>query len=124
MTARSTYPHGVTIVVSWLILSLAFLATAWLLPGMKVKGLGGALGSAAVYGILNFLLAKLLFLFFSIITLGIGAVLFFITAWVVNVVLLKMTNAISDSIELESTGTAMAGAFFISLISAAIKLAV
>jgi len=114
----------VSIVVSWLVLSLAFLATAWLLPGMKVKGLGGALGSAAVYGILNFLLAKLLFLFFSIITFGIGAILFFITAWVVNVVLLKMTNAISDSIELESTGTAMAGAFLISLISAAIKLAV
>jgi len=111
----------VSVIVSWLVLSLAFLATAWLLPGMKVKGIGGAMGSAAIYGILNFLLAKLLFYVLTIITLGLGYLLFFITAWVVNVILLKITDAISDSIELKSTGTAMAGAFLISLISAVLK---
>lgn len=110
-----------TILVSWFVLSLAFLGTAWLLPGMKLKGVGGAVGSAAVYGVLNFLLAKALFVLLSLITLGLGWVLAFITTWVVNVILLKMTDSISDSIELESTGTAMAGAFLISVISAVIR---
>jgi putative membrane protein len=112
----------VSLLFSWLILSVAFLATAWLLPGMKVNGLGGAAAAAAVFGILNWLLGKALFIAFGIVTLGIGFVLFFVTAWVVNVVLLKITNKLTDAIELETTGTAMAAALLISLISGFLKL--
>ncbi len=107
---------------SWLILSAAFLATAWLLPGMRVKGVGGAVGGAAVFGILNWLLGKALFILFGIATLGLGFILVFVTAWVVNVVLLKLTDAMTDSVELKSTGTAMAAALLISGISGILRL--
>lgn len=111
-----------SVLFSWLVLSLAFLATAWILPGMKVNGLAGAATSAAVFGVLNWLLAKVLFVVLGIATLGIGFLLFFITAWVVNVILLKITDAVSDSLELKSTGTAMAAALLISVIGAGIRV--
>lgn len=109
------------ILVGWLVLSLAFVATAWLLPGMSVKGLKGAAVAAAVFGILSWLLGKLLFVVLGIVTLGLGFLLFFVTMWVVNVILLKLTNAITDSVEVKTTGTAMIGALLISLISAVLK---
>lgn len=111
-----------SLLVSWLVLSLAFLATAWILPGMEVKGFGGAATAAAIFGVLNWLLAKALFFVIGVVTLGIGFLLFFITSWVVNVILLKITDAATDSLKLESTGTAMAGAFLISVIGAVLRL--
>lgn len=105
----------VSILLSWLIASGAFWATAQLLPGFEIRGFKGALIVAAIFGIINALIGWLLFLFIGIASLGIGFLLAFLTRWLVNAILLKVTDAISSSLRIDSFKTALIGALLISV---------
>ncbi len=102
------------LLLSWAVLTAAFLAAAAVLPGMKLKDGGSAIGVAAVFGVLNFFLGWLMFAVIGFATLGIGFIFAFFTRWLVDVVLLKMTAAMSETLELKSTGTAIAAALIIA----------
>ncbi len=102
------------LLLSWAVLTAAFLLAAAVLPGMKLKSAGGAIGVAAVFGVLNFFLGWLMFAVIGFATLGIGFVFAFLTRWLVDVVLLKMTAAMSEALELKSSGTAIAAALLIA----------
>jgi putative membrane protein len=105
-----------SLLISWLVLSAAFWLTAELLPGFEVKG--GARGAAlvaAVFGIINWLIGWLLFVLLGIASLGIGFLLAFLTRWLVNAILLKATDALTDRLNIKSFGTALVGALLISL---------
>jgi len=104
------------ILLSWLILSLAVWATAMLLPGFHVKSAGSALIVAAVFGILNFFLGWLFFAVFTIATLGLAWLFAFITRWIINAILLKITDAVTDHLTIDSFGWALGGAFMIAVI--------
>jgi putative membrane protein len=104
------------LIISWFILALAVWATAMVLPGFKVKGFKGALIVALVFGLLNWVLGWLLFVVIGVATLGLGFLFAFITRWIVDAILLKMTDSMVDSIKIKSFGWAMAGAFIMSLI--------
>ncbi|MFO7597726.1 MAG: phage holin family protein [Desulfocurvibacter africanus] len=45
----------------WLLLSLAIAITAWILPGVRVRGTGALLATAAVLDIINALIWPILF---------------------------------------------------------------
>jgi len=107
------------ILLSWLVLSGAVWLTAVLLPGFEVRGFGGALIVAAVFGFLNWLLGWLLFVVIGIGTLGLGFLLAFITRWLVMAVLLKLTDALLDSLKIKSLGVALVGAAVMSLFGTA-----
>ncbi|HTV19987.1 MAG TPA: phage holin family protein [Polyangiaceae bacterium] len=110
-------PDMFDILISWLILSGAFYLTAELLPGFEVKGgAQGALLVAALFGVINWLIGWLLFVLLGIASLGIGFLLAFITRWIVNAILLKLVDALSDKLNIRSFGTALIGALIISLI--------
>lgn len=102
------------LLLSWFILTLGVLAAAKLIPGVSVPDFWDAVLVAAVFGILNVLLAKALFVIFGIVTLGIGFLLFFITTWVVNAILLKLTDALTDKITIRGFGNALLAALVIS----------
>ena len=51
-----------SLLISWLILTVAVWATASVLPGFHVKDFKGALIVSAIFGLLNFVLGWLLFL--------------------------------------------------------------
>jgi putative membrane protein len=105
------------ILISWLILSGAFYLTAELLPGFEVKGgARGALLVAALFGVVNWLIGWLLFFIIGIASLGIGFLLAFLTRWLVNAILLKLVDAVSDTLNIRGFGTALAGALVISLL--------
>jgi putative membrane protein len=105
------------ILISWLILSGAFYLTAELLPGFELKGgARGALLVAALFGVVNWLIGWLLFVIIGIASLGIGFLLAFLTRWLVNAILLKVVDAVSDTLNIKSFGTAMIGALIISLV--------
>jgi len=105
------------LLISWLILSGAFYVTAELLPGFEVKGgARGALLVAALFGVINWLIGWLLFVLLGIVSLGIGFLLAFLTRWLVNAILLKVVDAISDTLAIRSFGVALVGALMISLI--------
>lgn len=105
-----------TILLSWLILTLAVWLTAAVLPGFHIKSFGSAIIVAALIGVLNFLLGWLLFAVFTVATLGIAWLLAFITRWIIDAIILKLVDAFTDRLKIDGFGWALAGAFVMSLI--------
>jgi putative membrane protein len=105
-----------SILVSWLILSVAVYVTALLLPGFSISGAGGAALVAAALGALQWLIGWLLFLLIGVGTLGLGFLLAFVTRWLVTALLLKGIDTMSRSIHIRSFGTALLGAMIMSAI--------
>jgi putative membrane protein len=78
------------LVIHWLIFSLAIGLTAYLLPGVRLAGIGPALMAALVLGFINAFIRPLLVLLtlpITIVTLG-----FFIL--VLNALLIMLTSAL------------------------------
>ena len=107
------------LLLQWLILSLAFWLTARLVPGFHVRSLGDAIVVAAVFGIVNFLLGTLLYYVLGFATLGIGFLLSVLTHWIVNAILLKITDGLTSRLEVRSFGTALVAALVMSLLGKA-----
>ncbi|HMI82630.1 MAG TPA: phage holin family protein [Polyangiaceae bacterium] len=110
------YRAGVHLLVQWLILSLAFWLTAKVVPGFHVRSLGDAIVVAAVFGIVNFLLGTLLYVVLGVATLGIGFLLSLITHWIVNAILLKVTDGLTHRLEVRGFGTALIAALVMSVL--------
>ncbi len=108
-----------TLILSWLILSLAVWVTAAVLPGFHLKSTGSALLVAAIFGVLNFFLGWLFFAVFTIATLGLAWLLAFITRWVINAILLKITDAFTDHLTIDGFGWALGGALMMSVLGTA-----
>ncbi len=104
------------LLLSWLILSVAVWITAAVLPGFHVKSFGSAIIVAALFGILNFLLGWLLFAVFAIATLGIAWLLAFITRWIIDAIMLMVTDRLTDHLKVDSFGWALGGALMMSLL--------
>jgi putative membrane protein len=104
------------LLLSWLILTFAVWLTATILPGFHVKSFGSALLVAAIFGVLNFLLGWLLFAVFTIATLGLAWLLAFITRWIINAILLMLTDRLTDHLKIDSFWWALGGALMISII--------
>ena len=105
------------LILSWLITTLAVWATAALLPGFHLKSAKSALIVAAIFGLLNFLLGWVLFAIFTVVTLGIAWLLSFITVWIINAIVLKLTDAMTDHLKIDGFGWALVGALVISVVS-------
>jgi putative membrane protein len=104
------------LILSWLILTLAVWVTSAVLPGFHVKSPKSALLVAAIFGVLNFLLGWVLFAIFSVATLGIAWLLAFITRWIINAILLVITDKLTDHLKIDSFGWALGGALVMSLV--------
>ena len=105
-----------SLLLSWLVLSFAVWLTAAVLPGFHVKSFTSAILVAAIFGVLNFLLGWLLFALFTVATLGLAWLLAFITRWIINAILLKLTDALTDHLTIDSFGWALGGALMMSAI--------
>jgi putative membrane protein len=106
------------LLISWLVLSFGLWITAAIVPGFRIDGIKGALVVGAVFGVLHFLIGWLLFTFIGIGTLFIGFVFAFITKWIVSAIVLQITNALTDSLEIENFRIALAGAAVLAFLSA------
>jgi len=105
-----------SLILSWLILALAVWVTSAILPGFHLKSPTSALLVAAIFGLLNFLLGWLLFGIFAVATLGIAWLLAFITRWIINAILLVITDKLTDHLKIDSFGWALGGALVMSLV--------
>jgi putative membrane protein len=103
-----------SVLISWLVLSLSVWLTSVILPGFTVKGFGGAIRIAAIFGILNWALGKLIFGMIAVATLFIGLLFTFVTRAFVNAILLMITSAFSDSLKIKGFGHAVLGAVIMS----------
>ena len=111
-----------SLIIAWLVLSLAVWVTAAVLPGFHLKGAGGALLVAAIFGLLNFFLYWLFFTVFTVATLGLAWLLSLITRVVINAILLVITDKLTDRLKIDHFGWALAGAVIISIVSAVMHL--
>jgi len=110
-----------SLIISWLILSLAVWVTAAVLPGFHVKDFRSAIIVAAIFGLLNFFLGWLLFVVFTVATLGLAWLLAFITRWIINALLLMLTDRLSDRVKIDGFGWALGGALLISVVAALVQ---
>jgi putative membrane protein len=100
---------------SWLILTLAVAVSVALLPGFQVKGgTWGVVKVAAIFGLLNWLLGELVFVLLGIGTLGIGFLVAFLTRLIATALLLKLTAAMTKTLDIDGFGTAFVAALIIS----------
>ena len=110
-----------SLLISWMVLSLAVWATAAVLPGFHVKNFKSALLVAAIFGLLNFFLGWLLFAVLTVATLGLAWLLAFITRWIINALLLKLTDQLTDHLTIDNFGWALVGALMISVVAAVVQ---
>lgn len=103
-----------TLLLNWLILSFAVYLTAAILPGFHVKNFKSAILVAALFGILNFLLGWLFFTVFTVFTLGIAWLLAFITRWIIDAIILKLTDKMTDRLTIDGFGWALVGALIMA----------
>lgn len=107
-------------IINWLILSLAFWGVAALLPTMKIQGgVVSVILVAGLFGVLNFFLGKLIFVVLGVATLGLGFVLALVTRIVADTLILKLTDALSDRLEIKNWRTALVAAVLISALGTA-----
>lgn len=104
----------VGILVSWFVLSLAVWFAAAVLDGVEVKDTKSVVLVAALFGILNTLLGGIFFWIIGLATLGIGLLLAFLTRWVVDAILLKVVDSMTDRIEIRNFGWAFLAALVMS----------
>lgn len=102
------------LILNWLILSLAVWLTAAILPGFHVKNFKSALLVSVIFGVLNFFLGWLFFTVFTVMTLGLAWLLAFITRWIIDAILLKITDKMTDHLTIDGFGQALWGALIMA----------
>ncbi len=112
-----------SLLITWLITSVAVWVTAAVLPGFQVKNFKSAILVAAIFGLLNVLIGWLLFAVFTVVTLGLAWILGFITRWIINAILLKLTDSLTDHLTIKGFGNALLGALIISVVSSLTQFA-
>lgn len=105
-----------SLLIQWLITSVALIAAAYILPGMRIKNFGIALVAAAVLGIVNaFIRPVVAFFSFPITFLTLG-----LFALVINGLMLMLVAKLVPDFEVDGCLTALLGAILISIVSALI----
>ncbi len=104
------------IVASWLVLSVAVWFAATILDGVTVKDTASVVVVAALFGVLNFFLGWLFFVVFAIGTLGIAALLAFLTRWVIDAIILKIVDGMTDRISIDGFGSAFLAALIMAFV--------
>jgi putative membrane protein len=101
------------LLLQWILSALSFMIVSHLLPGFHVRSFGSALVVAAVYGVLHVLLFRvLLILAFIPVILTFGLFVF-----VINALLLFLTDALLEQFKIDSFLTALVGAVLLTLLN-------
>lgn len=100
-------------VIRLIVNALALLVVAYLIPGVHVSGIGGAIVAALVLGIVNAILKPILVLLslpVEIITLG-------LFTFVINAVLFYFVGHLGLGLTVDGFGAAFIGAIVLSIVS-------
>ena len=101
----------------WLVWSVAVWVVARLLPSVRLRGFGTAIGVAAVYGVAQALLKWLLVLVIGVATLGIGFLLYPITSFIASVILLRLTDTLIEGFEIKGWGATTLAALLMTILA-------
>jgi putative membrane protein len=101
------------LIVRLIINALALLGVAYLVPGVHVSGIGGALVAALILGIVNAILKPILIILslpLEILTLGLFTL-------VINAVLFYLVGKLHIGLTVHGFGAAFIGALVLSIVS-------
>lgn len=97
----------------WILNALALLATAWLVPGIHIKGFGAALIAALVLGVVNAVIRPIIIFFtlpLNILTLGLFTL-------VINAFMLLMVKSVVAGFLVSGFWAAFFGSIVLTIIS-------
>jgi putative membrane protein len=109
------------ILIGWLLSALAFLGLSKLLPGFHVRSFGTALVVAAVYSLLHIVLHFILFQVLWILTIPFVILTLGLIFFVVNTVILWLTDRVVEDFHIDSTGILMVAAVLLTIINGIIR---
>ena len=109
------------LLVTWVVVAVAFGITSWLLPGMDVSsGFGSYLWVSALFGLVNAAVGTILrrlTLPFTLLTLGLFSL-------IITAILLSITDALTDSLTIdEFFWTAIWAAIILSFVTVVLEAA-
>lgn len=98
------------IILSWLVQAFAVWVTSLILPAFRIRDGKSALVIAAIFGLLSYFLGTLFYIVFGIATLGLALLFSFVARLIINAILLKITDAITDRLTIDGFGWALVAA--------------
>jgi putative membrane protein len=103
------------VLIAWLISAAAFLGVSKLLPGFRIGSFGTALVVAAVYSIVYVVLHFILFNVLWILTIPLVFLTLGIIFFVVNAVVLWLTDRLVEDFHIDSTATLLMAAVLLTI---------
>lgn len=107
--------------VAWVVLTVAFLAAAAIVPGFEIKDAKSGFWVAALFAVINVLLGWLIAFLFGVATLGIACLLPGLVRFVVTVVVIKIVASLTSALKVKGLFPAALAAIVMSLVSAALE---
>ena len=104
-------------------ITVTVLLLARFVPSVKVKGIGSAIVVAIVFSLLNFFLAWLIKAVLFVPALLTFGLLFLFVPFIVNTVLLWLTDKLIRSFQIDSLGGLLASSAVITLVNGALQFA-
>jgi putative membrane protein len=114
--------YWIRVLIGWLLSAAAFLAVSKLLPGFRIGSFGTALVVSAVYSILYIVLHFILFKVFWILTIPLIILTLGLIFFVVNAVILWLTDKIVEDFNIDSTATLLMAAVVLTIVNWVIRL--
>jgi putative membrane protein len=109
-----------TILVTWVALTLAMWLSARLLPSMEIRGgVGTHLLVSGAFGLLLFLTGWLFHLILGVATFGLLFIFGFVARVIVGAIVLKLLDAFTKRLRVRGFGTALLAALIISVVGSA-----
>jgi putative membrane protein len=104
------------LLITWAVLALSMALAAKLLSRMKIRGgVGSHLLVSALFGLLMALVGWLVYAALGMLSLGLLFAFSFLGKLLAGAVVLKITDAFSDRLEIEGFGTAILASLVISV---------
>ena len=109
------------LLIEWVVLTIAFLAAAAVVPGFDIKDAKSGFWVSATFAILNVFIAPLLTLVFGAFTLGLACLLPGVLRFIILVIVIKVVDAVSDSLKVKGLFPAVLAAIVLSVVAAALE---
>jgi putative membrane protein len=109
--------YWIRVLIGWLLSAAAFLAVSKLMPGFRIGSFGTALVVSAVYSILHIVLHFILFEVLWILTIIPVILTLGIIFFVVNAVILWLTNKLIEDFDIDSTATLLMAAVLLTIVN-------
>ena len=109
--------YWIRVLIAWLLSAAAFLGVSKILPGFRIRSFGTALVVSAVYSILYIVLHFILFDVLWILTIIPVILTLGIIFFVVNAVILWLTDRIVEDFNIDSAATLVIAAVLLTIVN-------